>query len=134
MYTEVKSLNPVTPFTLITVYKQSGTKSVLPFTLLSASFFMCRRREGREGVAAGQTEAAWFAVNCDPQILGNICGKEQLLYPRTILLVFSTKKEIIKGFFFSPYLNLERKQFYLFFKKISSSRLVFFIIGIYYSR
>lgn len=97
---EAKSLNPVMPFTFIMVYKQSSTKSVIPFTLLSASFFMCRRRQGREGVAAGQTEAAYFTMNCDPQILSNICGKEQLLYPRTILLVFSGTKEIIKGFFF----------------------------------
>lgn len=100
MYMEARSLNPVTPFTLIMVYKLSSTKSVIPFTLLSASFFMCRRRQGREGVAAGQTEVAYFAMNCDPQMLSNVCGKEQLLYPRTILLVFSIDKEIIKGFFF----------------------------------
>lgn len=36
---EVKSLNPVTPFRLIMAYNQSSTKSVIPFTLFSASFF-----------------------------------------------------------------------------------------------
>lgn len=96
---EARSLNPIIPFTLIMVYRQSSTKPIIPFTLLSGSFFTSRRRQGREGVAAGQTKAAYFAMNCDPQILSNICGKEQLLYSRTILLVFSINKEIIKVFF-----------------------------------
>lgn len=60
-------------------YKQSSTKPVIPFTLLSASFFTYRRRQGRGGVAAGQTEAEYFAMNCDPQILSIICRKEHLV-------------------------------------------------------
>jgi len=99
MHMEAKILNHTTLFTLIMLYKSSSPKSVIPFTLLSASFFTCRRSQGRRGVAAGQTEVAYFAMNCDPQILSIICGKEQLLYLRTILLVFSINKEIIKGFF-----------------------------------
>lgn len=49
------------------VYKHSNTKSVIPFTLLSVSFLICWK-QGRKGVAAGQTETAYFAMNCDPQI------------------------------------------------------------------
>lgn len=52
MYVEAQSLNPIKLFTLIMVYKQSSTKTVISSTFLSVSLFMCRR-QGREGAAAG---------------------------------------------------------------------------------
>lgn len=75
MHMEAKSLNPVKDCG----YKQSSTKPVISFTLLSASFFLffTEGDKAKEVWPPLGKQAVYFVMNCGSQILSSICGKGQ---------------------------------------------------------